>query len=289
MSLVISVLKSDHFVVPFGSYFFIPSHKFTNILFQASGKWSGKVPHCEAFSTMGVITFTLVVVFVVVVITCMACCCLHGKKIKIALFSKLNLSLGKRLDTHVSLRAHDVFVVYNHGDQDRGFVHDELLPLLGQHGISYITEDCFIPGRDVFTCLEIYLKQSRSALVIVTPDFLRENWNLYHLNQVVCTEIHQTNFKVVFLLRQSLKALGQLPENLNLFLRVNATIKGYKKDWEERLIYELQHKTKKPVTHRLTFGNDSDVTSHTFHFHNSPVESEVSLQLGSTIEIDMNN
>ena len=107
---------------------------------------------------MGVITFTLVVVVAVV---SMACCCLHAKKIKIALFAKLNLSFGKRLNIHVSLRAHDVFVVYNHGNKDRGFVHDELLPLLGQHGISYITEDCFIPGRDVFTCLEIYLKQSR--------------------------------------------------------------------------------------------------------------------------------
>ena len=248
------------------------------------------MPHCEAFSTTGIITFTLfILVAIAVVITCMACCCLHARKIKIALFAKFNLSFGKLLDTSVSLRAHDVFVVYNHGKQDRGSVHDQLLPLLDKHGISYITEDCFLPGRDVFTCLEIYLKQSRSALVIISPDFLRENWNLYHLNQAVCTEIHQTNFKVMFLLRQNLKSLGPLPENLSLFLRINTTIKGYKKDWEDQLIYELKHKTKKPVRERLTFGNDSAVTSHTFHFHNSPVVSEVSLQVSSSIEIDMDN
>ena len=225
---------------------------------------------------MGVITLTLL--FFIVLLIIITYGGLHLKELNIARYSRFRVSLfGKRLDADLSQKVHDVFVVHNHGVQDRGFVHDQLLPLLGQHGISYITEDYFMPGRDVFTCLEMHLKQSRSALVIISPDFLRENWNLYHLNQAVCTEIHQTNFRVVFLLRQSLKYIGPLPENLSLFLRVNATIKGYEKDWKDQLIYELKHRTKKPVNQRLTFGNDSDVTSSTFHIHNPPVSSEVSI------------
>ena len=214
---------------------------------------------------MGVITFTLL--FIIVILITITYCGLHLKELDIALYARFNVSLfGKRLDANLS--------------------PDELLPLLGQHGISYITEDYFIPGRDVFTCLEMHLKQSRSASVIITPNFLQENWNLYHLNQAVYTEIHQTNFRVIFLLRQSLKSLGPLPENLSLFLRVNTTIKGYEKDWEDQLIYELKHRTKKPVRERLTFGNDSDVTLTMFHSHNPPVSSEVSIQDDSSTEID---
>ena len=217
------------------------------------------------------------------------CCCGHARKIKIVLFAQFNLSLfGKRLGANVNRRT-QVFVLYNHGEQDRCFVHDQLLPLLDRHGITHITEDCFLPGRDVFSCLEICLKQSRSALVIISPDFLRENWNLYHLNQAVCTEIYQTNFKLMFLLRQNLKSSGPFPENLSLFLRINTTIKGYKKDWENQLIYELKHRTKKSVNQGLTFGNDSDenIVNPTVASHHPPVSSEVSIQVGSSMEISV--
>ena len=51
--------------------------------------------------------------------------------------------------------------------------------------------------------------------------------------------------------------MGELPENLRLFLRVGSTVKQYGKNWRSRLIYELRHRTKRSVSKRLTFGSRS--------------------------------
>ena len=90
---------------------------------------------------------------------------------------------------------YDVFIVYNH-DHDEEFLLNDVQPLLDDYDVTYVTQDCWIPGRDKFTCLQNIMTQSRAALVVISRDFLNENWELYQLNQAVCTEIEQKNFKV---------------------------------------------------------------------------------------------
>ena len=166
---------------------------------------------------------------------------------------RFNWSFGQRLKVYN--RLHDVFVLYNNDSDDQSFVLDEILTLLTKHHLNPVIEDCFALGSDQFTCLEHVMKQSRSALVILTPNLLKANWNLYQLNQAVCTQIEQHNFKVVFLVCEKPKRLGKLPANLQLFLRIGSSVEKYRKNWKDRLIYELKHKTKRSVSKRLTFGN----------------------------------
>ena len=90
---------------------------------------------------------------------------------------------------------HDVYIVCNF-DHDNKFLHDEIVPLLESCQITYVTEDSSVPGRNKFTCLQNSMTQSRAALVVISRDLLKENWELYKLNQAVCTEIDQKNFKV---------------------------------------------------------------------------------------------
>ena len=91
----------------------------------------------------------------------------------------------------------DVFIVYNHDhDETDKFVLNEVVPLLKDYGVKCVREDCWTPGRDKFTCLQNIMTQSRAALVVISRDFLKENWELSQLNQAVCTEIEQKNFKV---------------------------------------------------------------------------------------------
>ena len=207
-------------------------------------------PHCEAYSTVGIIIITL---SIVVLITSIACSCLNAKSTKVALFMKFNLSFGQRLEVHH--RQYDVFVVYNHDSEDHLLVLDEILPLLSKHQLNAVIEDCFALGSDKFTSLQHVMAQSRSALIILSPNLLRANWNLYQLNQAVCTQIEQQNFKVVFLVCAKRKTLGKLPKNLQLFLRISSTVKKYKKNWKGSLIYELKHKTKRSIKKRLSFAN----------------------------------
>ena len=210
-------------------------------------------PHCEAFSMEGITIITLSAVgVVVIIITCITCCCLNINSIKVALFMKFNLSFGQRLEIHD--RQYDVLILYNQ-DSDQHFVLDEILPLMYKHQLNPVIEDCFPLGSDRFTCLECAMKQSRSVLVILTRNLLKVNWNLYQLNQAICTQIEQHNFKVVFLVCENPKKFGKLPKRLLLFLRMASAVKKYRRNWKGRLIYELKHKTKRSVSTRLTFGN----------------------------------
>ena len=169
--------------------------------------------------------------------------CLKFKnKVKIALFMKFNLSFGKRLEIHN--RAYDIFIVYQQdSEDDELFVANKVIPLLKKHGLSVATEDSFPPGRNRFECLQAFLTQSCTALIIITQDLLKENLKLYDLNQAVCTHIQHKNFKVVFLLCRKPIDLGKLPKNLRSFLQTGPTVKQFKKNWENALVYELKHKT----------------------------------------------
>ena len=216
-----------------------------------------------------------------VIIICIMCCCLNVNRIKVALFMKFNLSFGQRLEVHN--RQYDVFILYNHDSEDHSFVLNDILPLLSKHQLNPIIEDCFALGSDKFTCLQNVMTQSRSALVILTPNLLKANWNLYQLNQAVCTQIEQHNFKVVFLVCAKPKKLGKLPKNLLLFLRIASTVEKYKKNWKGRLIYELKHKTRGSVNKRLTFGNMG------FNGFNLNKIDELSLELDSSTELNRLN
>ena len=90
---------------------------------------------------------------------------------------------------------HDVYIVCNLDHNDK-FLHEEIVPLLESCHITYVTEDSSVPGRNKFTCLQNSMTQSRAALVVISRDLLKENWELYQLNQAVYTEIHQKHFKV---------------------------------------------------------------------------------------------
>ena len=212
------------------------------------------------------------------VTTCIACCCLNSREIKVALYMKFNLSFGKRL-TEIHDRIYDVFVIYNHDSDDECFVINEIIPLLVQHRLHVVTEDCFALGVDCFTCLQSVITQSRTALVVLTPNLLRANWKLYQLNQAVYTQIEQHNLKVVFLQCEKLTCLGNLPKNLRLFLQLQARVEKYKSNWKGSLIYELKHETKRPVNKRLTFGNAGFPPSHRCHMN------EFSIEVGSSIEV----
>ena len=110
--------------------------------------------------------------------------------------------------------------------------------------LSYTTDDFFPLGENWFSCLQEALTQSHSALIVLTPNLLRANWKLYQLEQAVCTKIEQHNFRVVFLLCEKLACFGNLPKYLRQFLQRGATVKKYRKNWKDTLIYELKRKKK---------------------------------------------
>ena len=174
---------------------------------------------------------------------------------------------------------YDVFVIYNHDSDDEWFVINEIIPLLELHRLHVVTEDCFALGVDCFTCLQHVISQSRSALVVLTPNLLRANMKLYQLNQAVYTQIEQHNLKVVFLLCQKLTCFGNLPRNLRLFLQLGTTVEKYKTNWKNNLIYELKHKTKRPVRERLTFGNSRFPRCHRCE------TGAFTVQVGTSIEV----
>ena len=182
-----------------------------------------------------------------------ACCC-FTTKIKVSLFMNFNLSFGRRLEIHN--RKYEVFIVYSHDSPDEdSFVLTEIMPLLEKNDLSVATEDSFTPGQDRFTSLQSVINESCTALIIITPDLLQEKWKMYQLNQVICMQFEQTNFKVVFFLCQEPKQLRNLPKNPKLFLRIGSTVKQYKNNWKGTLIYQLKHETKRSVNKRLTFSN----------------------------------
>ena len=220
-------------------------------VFQASGRWTGEKPHCEPFSDEAIIIFTISVLAIFVTIVCLACY-LCERNIKVVLFMKFGLSLGQRLE--MCGKRYDVYIIYDQ-DGDGMFVENELISLLQENKLKVANIECTTLGIDVFSALETMLKQSRTALVVITERFLKTHQNLYHLNQAVVAQLQQKNFKVAFLLCQKVYTLGKLPTNLSLILKLGTTIKKYKGNWQNSLVYEVTHKTQLPLSKRLSFRN----------------------------------
>ena len=221
------------------------------MVFQGSGHWSGAEPHCEAFSNAAIAIFTIAaLVFLTITILCVLCC-LYARKIKVVLFMKFRLSFGQRLEMYG--KRYDVFVIYDH-DDDGLFIENELITLLEENKLKVANTKCTTLGKDQFSGLETMLKLSRTALIVLTENFLKLQWNLYDLNQAVITEFQQKNFKVVFLMCQKCKNLTKMPDNLNMFLRLGTTINKFEWNWQDLLVYEVTHKTRRPLSKRLSFG-----------------------------------
>ena len=219
--------------------------------FQASGKWTGEEPHCESFSTAAIIIFTVATLTVLILIVCLGCC-FCSQKIRIGLFMKFGASLGQRLE--MAGKLYDVYVMHDQ-DGDWQFVENKLIPVLQENKLKVANTECSTLGKDVFSALEVMLKHSKTILVVITQKFLKAPQNLYYLKLAIHTQSKQENFKIVFLLCQKVKTLGKLPEYLSLFLKLGTTIKKYKGNWQNSLVYEVIHKTHPPLSKRLSFRN----------------------------------
>ena len=145
---------------------------------------------------------------------------------------KFGISFGQCLDMHGKL--YDVYVMYD-PDSDGSFVENELMPMLEENKLKVPNMECPTLGQDQFSSLEAMLNQSCSALIVLSQKFLKSRWNLYDLSQVVMTEIHHKNFKVGFLLCQRLENMDIIPQNLRLVL--GTTVKKYKGNWQNLLVY----------------------------------------------------
>ena len=220
-------------------------------IFQGSGQWSGEKPICVAYSIEAIVIFSIVAL-VVLVFNVSLGCCLCSRKIKVVLFMKFGLSFGQRLEMRGKL--YDVYVIYNE-DGDWQFVENQVMFLLEENKLKVANKEDCLPGQDRFSSLKTMFEQSSSALIVLTENFLKSRWNLYDLNQAVITGFQQKNFKVVFLLCQKLKTLGKLPENLSLILNLCTTVKTYKRNWQDSLMYEVTHKTHRPLSKRLSLRN----------------------------------
>ena len=114
--------------------------------------------------------------------------------------------------------------------------------MLEENKLKVANTECPTLGQDQFSSLEAMLNQSCSALIVLSQNFIKSRWNLYDLNLAVITQFEHKKFKVVFLLCQRLKTLGKLPENLRLFIKLGTTMKKYKGNWQNSVVYEVTHK-----------------------------------------------
>ena len=150
-------------------------------------------------------------------------------------------------------------VLYSEKDLD--FHYKAIMPLLNKHEISMETEDLFPLGKSKFECLCEALEVCKATLVLLTPEFLDEKEKLYTLDLVMQTAIDRKKFKVVFVLRQKLTTLGELPKNVKMFLKTAQVIKEYKEGWEQKLVQSLQNRTKRSVSAGLKCGTVSCIWS----------------------------
>ena len=90
---------------------------------------------------------------------------------------------------------------------DWQFVENKLISVLHENKLKVANTECTTLEKDVFSALEIMLKHSRTAVVVVTENFLKRQQNLYDLKLVVLTQFEQQNFKIVFLLCQKVDTL----------------------------------------------------------------------------------
>jgi len=74
---------------------------------------------------------------------------------------------------------YDAFVSYNQADEE--WAHTWLLPRLEADGVRVVTEADFESGSAQVVEIERAIRSSRCTVAILTPDWLRSNWNNYEI------------------------------------------------------------------------------------------------------------
>ena len=106
----------------------------------------------------------------------------------------LKENYGQRLEMRGKL--YDVFIIYEQ-DDDCVFVENELISVLQENKFKVANTECTTLGKDVFSGLEIMLQQSRTALVVLTENFIKGPQRLYDLNQAVVTQLQQKHYQKI--------------------------------------------------------------------------------------------
>ncbi len=111
-----------------------------------------------------------------------------------------------RTDASSANYTHDAFLVYS--AEDRFWVHDELLEYLeSQHGLKLcIHYRDFIPGHDIEDTIIDTLKNSRKAIVVLSPHFLRSNWCHFEVKMARQIEIEENRDMIILVILRSISA-----------------------------------------------------------------------------------
>ncbi len=208
---------------------------------EFSGDWSGEPAVCIAAVNLPV-TFAVTGGLLALILILIALIIKYNYMIKVFLYVKLNISLGRRLT--VGNKTYDAYVMHNNAEFD--FVHDKVVRQLEPQFKLAIPDRDLIPGHYKMDELERILLESRTVIVVLSQEFLNENWSRWELTQALHNEIEQNNFKVILVLMEDRKTLNNIPRHLKVFLKFGTSIQGPNIDahfWS-KLIYELKHHTK---------------------------------------------
>ncbi len=158
---------------------------------QASGEWSGDPQFCrEIVSLALVLSATSILIGLLVLMVIIKS---NSYIIKVFLYAKLNISLGRRLAANDKI--YDAYVM--HGYEQFAFVTEKLAQKLEPKFKLAIPDRDLIPGHSKMSELERVIMESRTVIVVLSQDFLNKNWSRWELTQALHHEIEQSNFKVI--------------------------------------------------------------------------------------------
>ena len=99
---------------------------------------------------------------------------------------------------------YDAFVVYS--ADDRFWVHDKLMQCLeNEHGMHLcIHYRDFIPGHDIEDTIIEALKNSRKAIIVLSPNFLQSNWCHFEFKMARQIDIEEDRSMVILVILESI-------------------------------------------------------------------------------------
>lgn len=97
-------------------------------------------------------------------------------------------------------RRHDVFIFY--GDADSSWVQRELVPRLEGAGLTVGTRADFTIATRKAAAIERAVQESRKCLLVLTPNFLREEWNKYAVYLLQARDPINRRMRLIPLLRE---------------------------------------------------------------------------------------
>lgn len=109
-------------------------------------------------------------------------------------------------------------VSISHNPVDRQWVDNELLVLLEKAGLKVCPLD-LEPGRPEVINREDAIENSRCILLVITPEWLRDDWNEYESNLIITSDPAGRKRKLIPLLLRPC----ELPWRLEQFTRIDLT------------------------------------------------------------------